>query len=106
MTVTVKSEKDLVVPRSIRREAGIKPGDRLEFRVSGGVMNIVPKEARTVRATDEYTPAQRKKIDAELLQAQKGPFHGPYRSADDMIAHIEAELKRRSVGKKANKRPR
>jgi bifunctional DNA-binding transcriptional regulator/antitoxin component of YhaV-PrlF toxin-antitoxin module len=31
------------VPRSIRRKAGIKPGDKVEFSVSGRVSNITPK---------------------------------------------------------------
>ena len=31
------------MPKSIRRKAGIKPGDRFEFGVSGRVINIIPK---------------------------------------------------------------
>jgi bifunctional DNA-binding transcriptional regulator/antitoxin component of YhaV-PrlF toxin-antitoxin module len=31
------------VPKSIRRKAGFKPGDRVEFRVSRRVINIIPK---------------------------------------------------------------
>jgi bifunctional DNA-binding transcriptional regulator/antitoxin component of YhaV-PrlF toxin-antitoxin module len=31
------------VPRSIRRKAGIRPGDRVEFSVSGRVIKIAPK---------------------------------------------------------------
>jgi AbrB family looped-hinge helix DNA binding protein len=101
MTVTVKNKKDLVVPQSVRRQAGIKSGDRLEFRVSGGIINIIPK---LPSADDEYTPAQRRVIDAQLAEVQKGPFHGPFDTADDMIAHMKAELKKRAVAKKTNKR--
>ncbi len=43
MTVTLKSKTELTVPKSIRRKAGIKPGDRVEFSVSGRVIKIVPK---------------------------------------------------------------
>jgi AbrB family looped-hinge helix DNA binding protein len=44
MTVTVKNNRvGLVVPPSVRRQAGIKAGDRLEFKVSGGIINIIPK---------------------------------------------------------------
>src|SRR5712691_8832629 len=71
MTVTVKNNTtDLVVPKSVRRRAGIKPGDRLEFRVSGGIINIIPK----LPSVDEYTPEQRRVIDAELQEAAKGPY--------------------------------
>ncbi len=106
MTVIVKNAGELVVPRSIRRQAGIKSGDRLEFRVSGGVINIVHKSAATTRiaADNEYTPAQRRKLDAELRSARKGPFHGPFDTADAMIAHMETALKKRSASRKTSRR--
>ena len=69
MTVVVPSKSELVVPRSVRRRAGIKTGDRVEFKVSGGVINIVPK---LPSADDEYTPAQRRVIDARLKLALEG----------------------------------
>jgi len=103
MTVTVKSKTELVVPKSVRRKAGIKPGDRLEFKVSGGIINIIPE---LPSAEDEYTPAQRRVIDAQLAEAQKGPFHGPFNTADDMIAHIKGELKKRATTKRTNKHTR
>ena len=34
MTVTLKPKTEIIVPKSILRKAGIKPGDRVEFRVS------------------------------------------------------------------------
>jgi AbrB family looped-hinge helix DNA binding protein len=43
MTVTLKPKTEITVPKSIRRKAGIKPGDRFEFKVSGRVINIIPK---------------------------------------------------------------
>src|ERR1700730_15714154 len=43
MTVTLKPKTEITVPKSIRRKAGIKPGDQFEFSVSGRVINIVPK---------------------------------------------------------------
>ena len=100
MTVTVRHKADLVVPPSIRRRAGIKAGDRLEFRVSGGVINIVPK---LPVVGDEYTAEQRRVIDAELDKAEKGPFFGPFRTAEEMIAHLKGQLKNRAVAKKAKR---
>jgi bifunctional DNA-binding transcriptional regulator/antitoxin component of YhaV-PrlF toxin-antitoxin module len=67
MTVIVKPATDLVVPRSVRCRAGIKAGDRLEFKVSGGVINIVPK---LPSAEDEYTPAQRRIVNARLAESR------------------------------------
>jgi AbrB family looped-hinge helix DNA binding protein len=103
MTVTVKSNTtDLVVPKSVRRRAGIKPGDRLEFKVSGGIINIIPK---LPSADDEYTPEQRRVIDAQLDEARKGPYHGPFSTADAAIRFLRKELrKRRSAKSKTTKR--
>lgn len=93
MTVTIKDKAPLTVPDRVRRRAGLKDGDKVEFRVSDGVINIVPK---LTSATDEYTPAPRSRIDAELDNAAKGPFHGPFKTADEAIAHMKGELKRRT----------
>ena len=44
---------------------------------------------------DEYTPEQRRVIDAELDEAEKGPFHGPFETAEAAIADMKARLKKR-----------
>jgi AbrB family looped-hinge helix DNA binding protein len=43
MTVTLKPKTEITVPKSIRRKAGIKPGEQVEFSVSGRTINITPK---------------------------------------------------------------
>jgi AbrB family looped-hinge helix DNA binding protein len=43
MTVTLKPKTEITVPKSIRQKAGIKPGDQVEFKVSGRTITIVPK---------------------------------------------------------------
>lgn len=103
MTTVVKKKTPIVVPESLRRRAGIKVGDRLEFKVSGGIINII---AQVPSAEDEYTPAQRRAILAEIAEAQKGPYYGPFDTADEMIASIKAELKKRVPKKKSSKRSR
>jgi len=89
MTITVKSRTDLVVPRSVRRRAGIKAGDRLEFRVSGGIINIIPE---LPAAVDEYTPAQRRAIDARLNKAAREIANGHVSPAFDTVAEFAAAL--------------
>lgn len=95
MTVTLKDKNQLVVPPSIQRQAGLKTGDRLEFKVSGGVITITPK---LPSADDEYTPAQRLIIDARLAKAEEdikaGRVYGPF----DTIAELERSM--RQVAKK------
>ena len=62
MTFTVKDKTDLVVPPSVRRRAGIKIGDRLEFRVTRGVMqSIFGPAARRIEpeGTTEWSSPRR-----------------------------------------------
>ena|SRR5579862_2760205 len=97
MTVIVKNNTtDLVVPSSIRRRAGIKAGDQLEFKVSGGIINIIPK---LPSADDEYTPAQRRVIDAQLAKAAKGPYYGPFETADAAVKFLNQEIRKRKTTK-------
>ena len=60
-------------------------------------------------ANDEYTPAQRRVIDARLAKATKeikqGRTYGPFNTADEMIASMESELKKRAA-KRNTKRSR
>jgi AbrB family looped-hinge helix DNA binding protein len=89
MTTTVKDKAGLVVPPSVRRQAGIKAGDRVEFKVSGGVIAILPK---LPTAVDEYTPEQRRIITARLDEAEKGPFYGPF-TAKEAAVFLKKTLK-------------
>jgi bifunctional DNA-binding transcriptional regulator/antitoxin component of YhaV-PrlF toxin-antitoxin module len=101
MTVAIKDKRTpLVVPPSVRRQAGLKRGQEVEFKVSGGVITILPK---LPAADDEYAPEQRRMIDAQLEAAEKGPFYGPFHTADEMIAHMKGELKKRATSKKAKR---
>ena len=97
MTVLVKFKDELVVPRSVRRRAGIKPGDRVEFKVCGGIINIIPE---LPRADDEYTPAERRIIDARLTEARKGPYYGPFKTADEAITFLGKEIRNRKAAKR------
>ncbi|SRR5579883_832038 len=97
MTVAVKNDNKtpLVVPSTVRRKAGFKSGEELEFRASGGVITIVPK---LPTADDEYTPEQRGVIDARLSKAEDdieaGRVHGPF-TAKKAAALIERLAKQR-----------
>ena len=96
MTVTVKNKTPLVVPPAVRRRAGLKSGDKLEFKVSGGVITILPMLST---ADDEYTPAQRRVIDRGIAKGlqdiRKGRVHGPFKTADEAIAHLRAHARNR-----------
>jgi len=68
MTVTVKNKTPLVVPDQIRRRAGFKSGDELEFKVSAGGVTIHPKPAV---ARDDYTLAERAPSTAASPRAKR-----------------------------------
>jgi len=57
--------------------------------VSGGVIAILPK---LPTAVDEYTPEQRRMINARLDEAEKGPFYGPF-TAKKAAAFLRETLK-------------
>ena len=92
MTVTVKDKSQLLIPSSLQRRAGFKMGDRLEFKVSQGVITIAAK-AETV--DEEYSASQRQAIKAEVAEVQKGPYHGPFQSGDEFAAYFKVYKRRR-----------
>lgn len=106
MTVAVKNNNKtpLVVPPAVRRKAGFRSGQEIEFRASGGVITILPK---LPSADDEYTPAQRRAIDARLAKADEdiraGRVYGPFNSAEEMATSIEANIKKLRVAKQKAK---
>ena len=71
----------------------------MEFKVSGGVISIVPE---LPVADDEYTPAQRRVIDTRLQEAHKGPYHGPFATAEEAIAFVRKEVNKRRRMKRAS----
>jgi AbrB family looped-hinge helix DNA binding protein len=92
MTVTVKNKTPLVVPPTVRRRAGLKSGDELEFKVSGSVITIRPKVRQATG--DEYTREQRRLIDRGIAKGlediRNGRVHGPFSTADAAIAHLQS----------------
>jgi len=100
MTVIVKNRTPLVVPPAIRRKAGLKSGQEIEFKVSGGVISIHPK---LPTADDEYTPAQRRLIDAQLAgglaDVDAGRVRGPFSTHKEFTASLHEEAKKLSRSK-------
>jgi bifunctional DNA-binding transcriptional regulator/antitoxin component of YhaV-PrlF toxin-antitoxin module len=108
MTITVKDNKTpIVVPHAVRRKAGFKRGQEIEFKASGGVISIVSK---LPNADDEFTPAQRRTIDARLAKADEdvkaGRVYGPFSTAEEMAASIEANIRKARRAKRTVKRVR
>jgi bifunctional DNA-binding transcriptional regulator/antitoxin component of YhaV-PrlF toxin-antitoxin module len=95
-TITVTNEIQRMLPPQIRRKAGFKVGDELEVKAIGGIVTLISKLPAV--AEDEYTPAQRKKLDALLAvgdaQAKAGLTYGPFDEAPGPLKAILKEQKR------------
>lgn len=96
MTITVKSRlASLVVPASVRRQAGIRAGDRLEFRARPGVITIVSRPAET---KDVLTPGQSRIIDKQLAEGlddvKKRRVSRRFDSVDEMLAAMKSGMNR------------
>jgi bifunctional DNA-binding transcriptional regulator/antitoxin component of YhaV-PrlF toxin-antitoxin module len=97
MTTTLKAKAPLVVPPSVQRKARLKPGDRVEFQAAPGKITIISKP-RPAAADDEYTPEQRRIIEAQLAEGlediKQGRTYGPFDTVDEMIASIEDNIRK------------
>jgi bifunctional DNA-binding transcriptional regulator/antitoxin component of YhaV-PrlF toxin-antitoxin module len=87
MTVLVKNKPSLTIPQAIAKKAGFKPGDLIEFKVNRGTVTVRTTTFPT--ADDEYTPAQRRVLDASLAEADKGPYFGPFKSGTEVAAFMK-----------------
>ena len=95
MTVIVKNRPGLTVPAKIQRQAHLKIGELVEFRASGGVITILPK---LPSADGEYTPEQRRRVDAQLAEGlddiARGRVSPRFDTVDEMLASMKSSRKR------------
>jgi AbrB family looped-hinge helix DNA binding protein len=112
--VKVQHKGQVTIPSRLRKQAGIAEGDIVEATFQRGHIVLTPKividRASFPNADGEYTPEQRRVINARLAKADEevksGRTFGPFNNADDMIASIERELKKRAAGRKKAKQSR
>ena len=107
-TAKIQHKGQVTIPTSVRRQAGLTKGDFVNFAFQRGRIVITPRlvidRSRYPNADAEYTPAQRRIIDARLDESEedlkKGRTFGPFNTAEDMIAHMKGQLKQRAAAKK------
>lgn len=110
-TVKIQHKGQVTIPTRLRNQAGLSKGDLVEFSFQQGKIVITPKviidRSQFPTADDEYTPAQRRNIDARLARSEKelkqGRSFGPFDTADEMIASMKAQLKKRGAAKKSKR---
>lgn len=104
-TAKIQRKGQVTIPASVRRQAGLSKGDLVNFAFSHGKLVITPKtpidRSKFPTAEDEYTPSQRRVIDARLVEGEKGPFYGPFKNGDEIAAFMK---KRRRDSKPAKSR--
>jgi AbrB family looped-hinge helix DNA binding protein len=112
MTTLVKIHRkgQMTLPSRLRPAVGVTEGDLVEASVLRGKIILTPKtvidRSKFPHADDEYTPAQRRIIDARLYKAdadiKRGRTYGPFNTAEEMAASIEAKIKKlRATNRKA-----
>src|ERR1022692_4498516 len=96
-TITkIQHKGQVTIPTHVREQAGLSKGDLLEFSFERGKIVITPKlvidRSKFPAADDEYTPAQRRAIDARLAKSEAdfkaGRTQGPFNTADEAIAFL------------------
>jgi bifunctional DNA-binding transcriptional regulator/antitoxin component of YhaV-PrlF toxin-antitoxin module len=93
MTVTLRNKKPIIVPDAIRRKAGLRSGDQIEFKVSGRVINITPK-----LSPDELQDERElrdPKIRAAIRKSYEEFLTGKSRPIDELFAERAARTTRR-----------
>ena len=109
MTSLVKIHRkgQMTLPSRLRSAIGIAEGDMVEASLQRGKIVLTPKmvidRSKFPTADDEYTPAQRRALDERIAKARKGPYYGPFDTAEEMIASMKDQLKKRAVARKAKR---
>jgi AbrB family looped-hinge helix DNA binding protein len=106
--VKIQKKGQLTIPTSLRTRAGIAEGDLIEAAFSRGKIILTPKtvidRSKFPTASGEYTPGQRRIIDAGIAQGiedfKQGRSHGPFASAKAASAYIERMAKKRPTAKR------
>ena len=93
--VRVKTKYQVTLQDEVRKQVRLSVGDLLETKVERGKITLTPK---AVVDRDEYTPAQRRVVDARLARAledvKQGRTYGPFNTVEEMAASIEANIKK------------
>jgi len=94
--VKVQSKGQMTIPRRVRSAVGLVDGDFVEVKAVGNKIVITPQlvidRSKFPTADDEYTPAQRRLIDARLAQSDEdikhGRVFGPFNTHKEFVAAL------------------
>ena len=109
-TGRIQNRGQVTIPTAVRRQAGLAKGDLVNFAFRRGKIVITPTlridRSKFPTADDEYTPAQRRIIDARLDKADRdikaGRVHGPFNNASEAVKFLHREISSRRGKRKAS----
>ena len=112
--VRIYRKGQVTLPSRLRSAIGVAEGDLVEASVHRGKIVLTPKlvtdRSQFPTADDEYTPAQRRIMDARLAESEddlkKGRTFGPFRTGDEMIASMKRQLRKRAAAKRVKRSPK
>lgn len=91
--VKVQNKGQMTIPRRIRSAVGLSDGDLVEVKAVGRKIVVTPQlvidRSQFPTADDEYTPEQRRVIDARLAKAEEGPYYGPFQNGAEVAAFLK-----------------
>jgi AbrB family looped-hinge helix DNA binding protein len=91
--VKIQRKGKITLPTGVRAAVGLLDGDMVDVKVSGRRIIVTPTlvvdRSKFPTADDEYTPQQRRMITARLVQAEKGPYYGPFKNGSEMAAFLK-----------------
>ena len=91
--VRVQSKGQMTIPSRVRSAVGLADGDLVEVKAVGRRIVITPQlvidRSKFPAADEEYTPEQRRRLNASLAEAEKGPYYGPFKSGAEVAAFMK-----------------
>jgi AbrB family looped-hinge helix DNA binding protein len=103
--VRIQRKGQVTIPTRLRVQLGLVDGDLVEAKAERGKIVLTPK----LIVDREYTPAQRRAIDARLAvsleQAKKGETYGPFETHEEMIQFLHGEAKKARPKKATSAKP-
>ena len=98
MTVILKEKEPIVVPPAVRRKAGFRSGEEVEFKVSRRAITIVPKQS-----SDDYPMETVMRI---IREQKKNPMTARQLAALDADLAAYAAKRAKEAGIKESDIPR
>jgi len=109
-TGKIQNKGQVTIPTSVRRHAGLSKGDLVTFAFQRGKIVITPRlmiDRSKVSTDDDYTPEQKRIIDARLAEGladiKAGRTFGPFDTIDEMIAHMKRGLRKNAAKRKVTR---